>query len=119
MFLWFNLDIFRKEFTKLAIFFNDEHVETVKRMETNTIPNFLSECGGLLGLFLGISALGFIEPFYYLTLGLFWSIRRSLLEKLEVVYLDNADSNTDNGSVDTNNKVNRSELYYCMLEFLK
>ncbi|XP_055294959.1 pickpocket protein 28-like [Sitodiplosis mosellana] len=62
--------------TRLSISFNDR-VETVKRVELYTFSDFLAICGGLLGLFLGISALSIIELVYYFTLRWFWIVRRS------------------------------------------
>lgn len=44
-------------------------------METNTFANFLAICGGLLGLFLGITALSILEIVYYLSLRIFWIVR--------------------------------------------
>lgn len=66
--------------TKLSIFFLDNNVETFKRIETLTLTDFMSACGGLLGLFLGVSVLSIIEFIYFFTLRLFWRIRRSYAE---------------------------------------
>lgn len=50
-------------------------VETLKRSEMYTYTHFLAICGGLLGLFLGISQLSIIEFIYYSTLHLYWTLR--------------------------------------------
>lgn len=50
-------------------------VETFKRSEMYTYAHFLAICGGLLGLFLGVSLLSIIEFFYYSTLHLYWTLR--------------------------------------------
>lgn len=60
----------------VTIFFRNHHVETYKRVEVYTYTNFLAICGGLLGLFLGVSALSIIEFIYYSTLRLFWAHRK-------------------------------------------
>lgn len=70
---------FRSRQTRLSIFFQDNKVETTTRMEMYTFADFLAICGGLLGLFLGVSALSIVELLYYITLRLFWSIRHSRL----------------------------------------
>lgn len=59
----------------VRIFFGEHFVVTLKRSEVHTYESFLSVCGGLLGLFLGVSLLSVIEFIYYATLRLFWSIR--------------------------------------------
>ncbi|XP_031621760.1 pickpocket protein 28-like [Contarinia nasturtii] len=67
----------------LSIFFKDSSVGVVERMETYTITDFLAICGGLLGIFLGISLLSLVEIIYFATLRLFWIIRRPRTENIE------------------------------------
>lgn len=64
----------------MNIFFESDYIQTKIGVETCTIGEFLGICGGLLGLFLGVSALSVIELVYYTTLRLFWSIRHSRAE---------------------------------------
>ncbi|XP_055307989.1 pickpocket protein 28-like, partial [Sitodiplosis mosellana] len=62
----------------LTIKFKDyQLLDVEKRTELYTNSDFLSVCGGLLGLFMGISALSIIELIYFATLRSFWLIRRS------------------------------------------
>lgn len=61
---------------RLSVFFETQKVETAKRMIVYTYGDYLAICGGLLGLFLGFSALSVFELFYYFTLRLFWRIYR-------------------------------------------
>lgn len=49
---------------------------TLQRSALYTFADFLAICGGLLGLFLGVSALSVIEFFYYSTLRLYWKLRQ-------------------------------------------
>lgn len=70
----------------MAIFFEDENVQTFMRKEVHTFTDFLAICGGLLGLFLGISALSIIEIIYYMSLRLFWTIRRLRSEHIAAAY---------------------------------
>jgi acid-sensing ion channel, other len=52
-------------------------------METYTVTQFLAICGGLLGLFLGVSLLSLIEIIYFATLRLFWIIRQPRPQKIK------------------------------------
>lgn len=60
-------------------------VETIKRRETYTWSDFMAICGGLLGLFVGMSALSVIELVYYGSLRYYWEERRKrdFAKKLE------------------------------------
>lgn len=62
-------------FSKLTVVFQDHQVETLKRVESATFTDFLGVCGGLLGLFLGVSVLSAIEFIYYFTLRLYCNHR--------------------------------------------
>ncbi|XP_031627361.1 pickpocket protein 28-like [Contarinia nasturtii] len=73
----------RPQKTKLSIYFEDQTIETLTRVETYTYTDFLAICGGLLGLFLGISFLSIIEIVYYATLRVFWDIHLSRPETIE------------------------------------
>lgn len=59
---------------RLSIFFRNQQFETEQRVESLTFPDFLALCGGLLGLFMGVSALSVVELIYFFTLRLFWTI---------------------------------------------
>ncbi|XP_055308679.1 pickpocket protein 28-like isoform X2 [Sitodiplosis mosellana] len=90
--------------TRLTIFFEDDYIRTNIAVETYTIGDFLSICGGLLGLFLGVSAISVIELIYYATLRLFWTIRYSRTENTEkpskqTSHDDQIDQNTKNREV--------------------
>lgn len=60
----------------VTIYFRVYEVETLMRSEVYTITNFLAICGGLLGLFLGVSVLSIIEFFYFYTLRLYLTLRQ-------------------------------------------
>lgn len=62
--------------SSVTVFFRDHEVVTLKRSEKYTYTDFLAICGGLLGLFLGVSALSIIEFIYYSTLRLYWTLRQ-------------------------------------------
>ncbi|XP_055310958.1 pickpocket protein 28-like, partial [Sitodiplosis mosellana] len=48
------------QLTALSIYFADPQVTTLQRIETQTLTDFFANCGGLLGLFLGVSVLSII-----------------------------------------------------------
>lgn len=58
----------------ISITFKSHSVLTLKRSASYTNTDFLAVCGGLLGLFLGVSALSIIEFIYHLMVRLYWTI---------------------------------------------
>lgn len=60
---------------RLSIFFKEHQFITSKRSELYGQTDFLANCGGLLGLFMGVSCLSIIEVIYYFTLRLGCSLR--------------------------------------------
>jgi Amiloride-sensitive sodium channel len=54
---------------------------TSERQERYGRTDFLANCGGLLGLFLGISVISLLEIFYYCTIRL-WSNLKKPIEKI-------------------------------------
>lgn len=60
----------------VTIYFRIYEINTVMRTEVYTVANFLAICGGLLGLFLGVSVLSIIEFFYFSTLRLYLTLRQ-------------------------------------------
>lgn len=68
--------LFRFFLTRLNIFYQNHEISAFQRKEQYTYIDFLSICGGLLGLSLGISVLSILECIYFFTLHLFWSIRK-------------------------------------------
>lgn len=56
--------------------FKEEDFIIVMRSETNTMSDFISSCGGLLGLFMGASVLSIVEVVYYFTLRLYFKLKR-------------------------------------------
>lgn len=66
---------FRMQPARLSIFFKEHQFITSRRSELYGQTDFLANCGGLLGLFLGVSVLSIIEVIYYFTLRLACSLR--------------------------------------------
>lgn len=61
--------------TRTAIFFKNADVISLKRSELYGPTEFLAHCGGLLGLFMGVSLLSIVEAIYYATLRLGCTLR--------------------------------------------
>lgn len=72
--------------SSVTIFFRDHDVVTLKRSERYSFTDFLAICGGLFGLFLGVSALSIIEFLYYLTLRLYLTLRQWKIQNTVVPY---------------------------------
>lgn len=72
---------FSIQVSKLVILFESPFLDTEHRQELYTITDLLSICGGLFGLFMGISALSVIEILYYSTLRWYWILRRPVSER--------------------------------------
>ncbi|XP_055325779.1 pickpocket protein 28-like isoform X2 [Sitodiplosis mosellana] len=72
----------RAQDTEVMIYFKSHDIVTLKRTEAYTVTRILAICGGLLGLFLGVSALSVIEFFYYFTLRLFCNVHRWKLSRV-------------------------------------
>ncbi|XP_049547443.1 pickpocket protein 28-like [Anopheles darlingi] len=53
------------QFSRLIIYFKGAQFTNSKRSEIYTFADFLANCGGLLGLFMGVSLLSVGELFYY------------------------------------------------------
>lgn len=68
---------FSRQLTAVFLYFKEFEVEKMKkRKEVYTFTSdFLAVCGGLLGLFLGVSVLSIFEIIYFSTLRVFWYIR--------------------------------------------
>ncbi|XP_024081092.1 pickpocket protein 28-like isoform X2 [Cimex lectularius] len=70
------------QFARLTVFFKDMQFTTSKRSELFGLVDFMANCGGLLGLFCGVSFLSLVEIIYYITLR-FWSNMKTLKQEEE------------------------------------
>ncbi|XP_045477140.1 pickpocket protein 28-like [Harmonia axyridis] len=64
------------QMTRLNIFFKDQQFITSERNELYGQTDFLANCGGLLGLFVGFSFLSIVEIVYFLSLRLFCNAKK-------------------------------------------
>lgn len=67
--------MFRLAPARLSIYFKEHQFITSKRSELYGLTDFLGACGGLLGLFMGVSVLSIVECIYYFTLRLGCSLQ--------------------------------------------
>lgn len=65
------------QMTRLAIYFKENQFITSKRSELYGITDFLANCGGIFGLFMGFSILSIFEMIYYFSLRLWSNVTRS------------------------------------------
>lgn len=104
----------------IFVSFNVGPVKTLLQSERYTLSEFLSLCGGLLGLFLGVSALSIIDLAYHFTLRLFWTIRHQKRHQNDPISEDGFNSHaTQNRSLSEVGKRDiPSDLFYVSILFL-
>lgn len=73
--------ISKYQFAVLRIFFKETQFITSKRSELYGLTDFIANCGGLLGLFIGVSTLSIVEIFYYLTIKLMGHFKKINIRK--------------------------------------
>jgi Amiloride-sensitive sodium channel len=74
-FLGHDLDLNEFEYSQINVFFKENSFLTSQRVERYGATDFLATCGGLLGLFLGVSVISLLEIAYFCTIGLFSKLR--------------------------------------------
>lgn len=57
------------------LFFKEDQFIALKRAELFGITDFIANCGGLLGLFMGVSLLSIVEIIYFCTIRLIYRIK--------------------------------------------
>ncbi|GBP37386.1 Pickpocket protein 28 [Eumeta japonica] len=67
----------RYHYSRLLVYFKDSQFASMTRSELFGMTDFLANCGGLLGLFLGFSFLSLVEIIYFI------SLRQCCIEKRE------------------------------------
>lgn len=63
------------ENAKLVVQYKESEFFAMKRSELYGMTDFIANCGGLLGLFIGVSLLSFVEVFYFCTIKCFSTYR--------------------------------------------
>ena len=59
------------QFSVLSVFFKEPQFMTIQRSELFGLTDFLANCGGFLGLCMGVSILSLVELTYYFTIRLY------------------------------------------------
>lgn len=71
----------RRQYARIFISFKDNQFFASRRSELYGRADFLANCGGLLGLFMGFSLLSLIEMIYYCTLRLACNLKKRQMRK--------------------------------------
>lgn len=74
---------------RLSIFFKENQFITSKRSELYGLTDFLANCGGLLGLFAGVSILSTIEILYFYTIRFCCNLRARRKSRKELKIEEN------------------------------
>ncbi|XP_075163784.1 pickpocket 26 [Haematobia irritans] len=74
--------------TRLSIFFKEAQFLTSKRSELYGTTDFLANCGGLLGLFMGVSTLSIVEIVYFCTVRLITNLKMRYRKRKEMVNVE-------------------------------
>lgn len=93
---------------QLSIFYKELQFISSKRSELIGMTDFVAACGGLLGLFLGISLLSIVEFVYYFSLRLLCSFR----SKDEKINPEKVVTNGKRKAHDRQRKFVRSSNFY-------
>ncbi|XP_061710717.1 pickpocket protein 28-like [Cydia pomonella] len=67
-----------RRYSRLEIYFKEPRFVSMRRSELFGLTDFLANCGGLLGLFLGFSFLSLVEIFYFCTLRLWCTLKNDM-----------------------------------------
>lgn len=73
--------VFRRQYARIIISFKENQFLASRRSELYGVIDFVANCGGLLGLFMGVSVLSIVEVLYFPTLRLGCNLRRRRLNK--------------------------------------
>lgn len=106
----------KRRYSRVLITFKDEQFFSSRRAEVYTLIDFIANCGGILGLFMGISILSIVEMVYFSTLRLGCSLRKRRLAKkrrqqqIKIIENLNDANNQPHFNHDQNNHVEFDKL---------
>ncbi|KAH8375195.1 hypothetical protein KR200_002252 [Drosophila serrata] len=78
--------------SRVSIFFKEAQFLTSRRSELYGTTDFLANCGGLLGLFMGVSMLSIVELIYFCTVRLISNLRMRRKTRKELLQAVNKDA---------------------------
>jgi acid-sensing ion channel, other len=64
--------------SRLTVTFKESQIQISKREEQLGQSEFIANCGGLLGLFMGVSLMSFVELIYFCTVRLLVDMGRKM-----------------------------------------
>lgn len=70
-----------RKYTRIFISFKDEQFFSSRRAEMYGKTDFIANCGGIMGLFMGVSILSIVEIIYFSTLRIGCSLRKRQKQK--------------------------------------
>lgn len=73
--------IHRRQYARIIITFKENQFFAWRRSELYGGTDFIANCGGLLGLFMGVSVLSIVEALYFCTIRLCCNLRRRRMLK--------------------------------------
>lgn len=103
---------FRYKYSQLIISFGRHQVETLKRYERYSYTEFLSVCGGLLGLFLGLSALSIIKFTHNFAVRFVYVLKQSKSKQHVQLFHHKASNNCNSIRNNLCNQSNVNGRYY-------
>ncbi|XP_068142436.1 pickpocket protein 28 [Drosophila tropicalis] len=78
--------------SRVSIFFKEAQFLTSRRSELYGTTDFLANCGGLLGLFMGVSALSIVELIYFCTVRLISNLLMRHKTRMELLHAPNKEA---------------------------
>uniref|UniRef100_A0A182PN36 Pickpocket n=1 Tax=Anopheles epiroticus TaxID=199890 RepID=A0A182PN36_9DIPT len=64
----FEKELNNSDLTSIAVYFKEAQFISIKRNQLFGLNDFIANCGGILGLFMGVSLLSIVEILYYFTM---------------------------------------------------
>ncbi|XP_052753508.1 pickpocket protein 28-like [Galleria mellonella] len=86
------------DYSRIDIYFKEPRFASMRRSELFGLTDFLANCGGLLGLFLGFSVLSLIEIIYFCTLRLGFTLKKDLDQEKSTLRKDKVNDAETNAS---------------------
>ena len=77
-----NVDDLRNNIARLIIYYEDIDYQLIQEIPTVSVINLIANIGGMLGLFMGMSCLSFIE-FLEMAFEIFWHFTKKMNSKID------------------------------------
>lgn len=100
------------EMARLAVFFKENQFLTSRRSELYGTTDFLANVGGLLGLFMGVSMISFVELVYFCTVRLISNLRMRRRNLVELKSLESAKQELDKEDLTARKRSFRNKYFF-------